>query len=46
MAAGAVTWGYASRAALEACRPTLMFERMEDVRAGVRARTMVIDDPA
>ena len=31
MAAGAVCWGYATRALLESCAPDLLFERMEDV---------------
>ncbi len=38
IASGAVAWGYASPDALKASRPSLFFQRMEDVRAGVLAQ--------
>ena len=44
IASGAVTWGYASPAALGARRPTLLFDRWEDVRAGVLAEAATVKD--
>jgi phosphoglycolate phosphatase len=35
MACGAVTWGYAAPETLRALRPDLVFERMEDIVAGL-----------
>jgi phosphoglycolate phosphatase len=37
IAFGAVTWGYAAPNALRALKPDLMFERMEDISAALRA---------
>jgi phosphoglycolate phosphatase len=35
LAAGAVTWGYATAGRLRACRPTMMFESMDDISAAL-----------
>jgi len=39
IACGAVTWGYAAREALEAHKPDVIFERIEDIAGQLRAES-------
>lgn len=41
IACAAVTWGYAAPAALRACEPDLVFERIDEIAPALLARTVV-----